>query len=168
MRWLTGLLFALLSQFAYAGNQIYEPLSASVQAALHAAISDQATPFLAFDTVEEARAWLDAMSNKLERRMPGKRAREEFLVTVHYEAKRACRRAMPTTGSRPWVTIFRCASPTACKCRSNSCSASRSETAMPASHRRASRQCEKFVVVFSRVRRRAARCWQRAPDISSC
>ena len=89
MRWLTGALVALLSQCALAGNQIYEPLSASVQAALHAAISDQATPFLAFDTVQEARAWLGAMSKKLERRMPDRRAREEFLVTVHYEAKRA-------------------------------------------------------------------------------
>ena len=69
--------------------QIYEPLSASVQAALHSAISDQAVPFLAFDTAEEARAWLDAMSGKLERRIPDRRQREEFLVTVHYEAKQA-------------------------------------------------------------------------------
>ena len=29
------------------------------------------------------------MSSKLERRMPNRREREEFLVTVHYEAKRA-------------------------------------------------------------------------------
>jgi soluble lytic murein transglycosylase-like protein len=89
MRRLTGLLLALLSHFALAGNQAYEPLSTSVQAALHAAISDQATPFLAFDTVEEARAWLDAMSKKLARRIPDRHAREELLVTVHYEAKRA-------------------------------------------------------------------------------
>jgi soluble lytic murein transglycosylase-like protein len=60
-----------------------------VQAALHASISDQAVPFLAFDTASEARAWLDAMSGKLERRIPDRRLREEFLVTVHYEAKRA-------------------------------------------------------------------------------
>ena len=89
MRWLTGLLLALLSHCALAGNQAYEPLSASVQAQLHAAISDQAAPFLAFDTVEEARTWLDAMSKKLERRIPDLRTREEFLVTVHYEATRA-------------------------------------------------------------------------------
>jgi soluble lytic murein transglycosylase-like protein len=89
MRGLIGLLLALLAHTAGAGNQVYEPLSASVKAALHAAISDQATPFLAFETVEEARAWLDAMSKKLERRMPERRAREEFLVTVHYEARRA-------------------------------------------------------------------------------
>ncbi len=89
MRWLTALMLAALAQLACAGNQKYEPLSTSVQAALHAAVSDQATPFLAFDTVEDARAWLDAMSKKLERRFPDRRAREEFLVTVHYEAKRA-------------------------------------------------------------------------------
>jgi soluble lytic murein transglycosylase-like protein len=89
MRRLTALALAALAPLAFAGNQKYEPLSASVQAGLHAAISDQAVPFLAFDTVEEARAWLDAMSEKLARRMPDRRAREEFLVTVHYEAKRA-------------------------------------------------------------------------------
>jgi soluble lytic murein transglycosylase-like protein len=89
MRGLTGLLLALLSHLALAGNQAYEPLSASVQSQMQSTISDQATPFLAFDSVAEARAWLDAMSKKLEKRMPDKRAREEFLVTVHYEAKRA-------------------------------------------------------------------------------
>jgi soluble lytic murein transglycosylase-like protein len=74
---------------AFAGNQMYEPLSASVQAALSEAISDQAVPHLAFATQREARAWLAAMSHRLARRMPERREREEFLVTVHYEAKRA-------------------------------------------------------------------------------
>jgi soluble lytic murein transglycosylase-like protein len=74
---------------ASAGNQVYEPLSASVQAALSEAISDQAVPQLAFRTQQEARAWLAAMSHRLVRRMPNRREREEFLVTVHYEAKRA-------------------------------------------------------------------------------
>lgn len=89
MRRLTALLLATLAPLAFAGNQKYEPLSASVQAGLHATISDHAAPFLAFDTVAEARVWLAAMSKKLERRMPERRAREEFLMTVHYEAKRA-------------------------------------------------------------------------------
>jgi soluble lytic murein transglycosylase-like protein len=89
MRRLTALLLATFAPLAFAGNQKYEPLSASVQAGLHAAISDQAVPLLAFDTVAEARVWLAAMSKKLEQRMPEKRTREEFLVTVHYEAKRA-------------------------------------------------------------------------------
>ena len=89
MHKLTALLLVLLAQASLAGNQLYEPLSTSVQAALHAAVSDHATPFLAFDTVEEARTWLDAMSRKLESRIADRRTREEFLVTVHYEAKRA-------------------------------------------------------------------------------
>ncbi len=74
---------------AYAGAQAYEPLSASVQAALNKSISDQATPFLAFSTEMEARRWLTAMSKRLASRMPDRLRREEFLVTVHYEAKRA-------------------------------------------------------------------------------
>jgi soluble lytic murein transglycosylase-like protein len=86
---LTALLLATLAPLAFAGNQKYEPLSASVQAGLHATISDHAAPFLAFDNVAEARVWLAAMSKKLERRMPERRMREEFLMTVHYEAKRA-------------------------------------------------------------------------------
>jgi soluble lytic murein transglycosylase-like protein len=89
MRTLTAILAALLAPFAFAGNQVYEPLADSVRSALNAAVSDQATPFLAFDTVEEARPWLETMSKKLERRIPDRRSREELLVTVHYEAKRA-------------------------------------------------------------------------------
>jgi soluble lytic murein transglycosylase-like protein len=89
MRRLTAAIFALLAPLAQAGNQRYEPLAASVQTQMQATISDQATPFLAFDNADEARAWLVAMSGKLDRRFPDRRAREEFLVTVHYEARRA-------------------------------------------------------------------------------
>jgi soluble lytic murein transglycosylase-like protein len=89
MRRLTALLFAALAPLAFAGNQKYEPLAASVQSQMQSSISDQATPFLAFNSADEARAWLEVMSKKLERRMPDPREREEFLVTVHYEAKRA-------------------------------------------------------------------------------
>jgi soluble lytic murein transglycosylase-like protein len=89
MRCLIALWLAALASFAYAGNQKYEPLSASVRAGLHKAVSDQIVPFLAFDTIEEARDWLNAMSKKLERRIPDAHTREGFLVTVHYEAKRA-------------------------------------------------------------------------------
>jgi soluble lytic murein transglycosylase-like protein len=74
---------------AYAGAQLYEPLSASVRAALTKAIADQAVPYLAFENEQEARAWLTAMSSRLARRIPDRVAREELLVTVHYEAKRA-------------------------------------------------------------------------------
>ena len=79
----------LVAVQARAGNQLYEPMTASVRAALHKAVSDNTAPFLAFSTAGEARAWLNAMSHKLERRIPDRTLREEFLVTVHYEAKRA-------------------------------------------------------------------------------
>lgn len=81
------LLLTPLSGFG--GAQKYEPLSASVQATLHRAIADQAVPVVAFDDEQEARAWLAAMSSRLAKRMPDRVAREEFLLTVHYEARRA-------------------------------------------------------------------------------
>ncbi|MDP1674260.1 MAG: lytic transglycosylase domain-containing protein [Burkholderiales bacterium] len=79
----------LASPLGHGGAQKYEPLSASVRATLHRAISDQAVPVLAFDDEQEARAWLTSMSPRLARRMPQRVEREEFLLTVHYEAKRA-------------------------------------------------------------------------------
>ena len=89
MRTLTVLLLAAIAPLAFAGNQKYEPLAASVQSQMHSTVSDQATPFLAFDTLEEARAWLAEMSKKLARRIPDRMTREELLITVHYEARRA-------------------------------------------------------------------------------
>lgn len=82
-------LLTVASSAVHAGAQIYEPLSASVRAALYKAVSDQAVPYLAFQTEAEARSWVTAMSSRLAKRMPDQVAREEFLVTVHYEAKRA-------------------------------------------------------------------------------
>jgi len=72
-----------------AGPQAYEPLSASVRSALYRSISDEATPFLAFNDEAEARRWLTAMSKRLASRVTDRLRREEFLVSVHYEAKRA-------------------------------------------------------------------------------
>jgi soluble lytic murein transglycosylase-like protein len=86
---LCALLLGAVSGPLWAGAQIYEPLAASVQAALSEAVSDQAAPYLAFESEREARAWLQAMSRRLAKRMPDRRQREEFLITVHYEAKRA-------------------------------------------------------------------------------
>jgi soluble lytic murein transglycosylase-like protein len=84
-----GCLLMLSASAVYAGAQIYEPMSASVQAALSKAISDQAVPHVAFQTEAEARSWLTVMSARLAKRMPDQVTREEFLVTVHYEATRA-------------------------------------------------------------------------------
>ena len=79
----------LAAPAVYAGAQIYEPLSASVQAALSKAVSDRAVPYLAFESETEAREWLTVNSARLAKRIPDRVVREELLVTVHYEAKRA-------------------------------------------------------------------------------
>jgi len=86
---LTGIFLIAAPATGWGGAQKYEPLSASVQATLNRAIADQAVPVIAFDDEQEARAWLNAMSPRLAKRMPERVEREEFLLTVHYEAKRA-------------------------------------------------------------------------------
>jgi soluble lytic murein transglycosylase-like protein len=86
---LTGVALLLAPLVAWSGAQKYEPLSASVQATLNRAIADQAVPVIAFDDEQDARAWLAAMTSRLAKKMPDRVAREEFLLTVHYEAKRA-------------------------------------------------------------------------------
>ena len=80
---------SLLPTAVRAGAQQYEPLAASVQAALHAAIADRASPEPQFPTIQEKLDWLTEMSSRLTRRMPDREARLEFLKTVYYEAKRA-------------------------------------------------------------------------------
>jgi len=72
-----------------AGNQHYEPLSASVRASLSKAVSDSAAPRLAFASQAEAYSWLAEMSRRIEKRIPDKTTRLDFLKTVHYEATRA-------------------------------------------------------------------------------
>jgi soluble lytic murein transglycosylase-like protein len=77
------------SAIAAAGEQKYVPLSASVQAALHRSVADQASPRLAFATEAEGMAWLTEMSKRLEIHVPDAAEREKLLTTVHYEATRA-------------------------------------------------------------------------------
>lgn len=89
MRLIVFLLLACLSLQTWAGAQKYEPLAASVQAALHAAVSDRATPEPHFASIEEKIDWLAEMSRRLERRMPDREGRLEFLKAVRYEAQRA-------------------------------------------------------------------------------
>lgn len=71
-----------------AGPQMYEPMSESVRAALHAAISDRPPPLLTrSDTAY--RTWHDEMSRRLAHWLPDERERADLLDTVHYEATRA-------------------------------------------------------------------------------
>ena len=74
---------------ALAGAQKYEPLSASVQAALSRSISDLAPPKSSFLDSMEAIDWLTEMSRRLEKRIADRESRLEFLRAVHYEATRA-------------------------------------------------------------------------------
>lgn len=89
MRLIAGLILFGWVFAAHAGAQKYEPLAASVQAALHEAVSDRAAPEPEFPSLEEKINWLTEMSRRLEKRMPDREGRLEFLKTVYYEAKRA-------------------------------------------------------------------------------
>ncbi|MCB1915520.1 MAG: lytic transglycosylase domain-containing protein [Rhodocyclaceae bacterium] len=72
-----------------AGDQRYEPLSASVRASLHSAVSDHASPEPVFASEIEKDRWLGAMSARLARYLDDEQYRVEFLKTVFYEAQRA-------------------------------------------------------------------------------
>ena len=86
---LLTLAVGMSSTGAQAGNQQYEPLAASVQAALHAAVADQAPLDPSFQRSPERARWLAEMSNRLARRIPDEAYRSELLRAVHYEATRA-------------------------------------------------------------------------------
>ena len=79
---------ALLTWPAHAGAQAEEKLSASVQTALASAIADRSATRLVGDP-KEVQAWLAEMSSRMARRMPDSEQRNEFLITVQYEASRA-------------------------------------------------------------------------------
>ncbi len=82
-------LACLASQVVFAGEQRYEPLAASVQAALSSAVADRASPRLVFATPGEGQAWLADMSTRLAQYIPDQQTRLDFLTTVQYESKRA-------------------------------------------------------------------------------
>jgi soluble lytic murein transglycosylase-like protein len=78
-----------LAGSALAGEQRYEPLAASVQAAMHGSVADRASPALVFATSQQGQDWLSAMSQKLGRHISDETTRRDFLMTVQYEAMRA-------------------------------------------------------------------------------
>ena len=88
-RLLLALTLAWLPVIALAGAQQYEPLAASVQAAMSADIADRAPVSLQFEKSEDGRKWLAEMSVRLLRRIPDRKTRTDFLAAVHYEARRA-------------------------------------------------------------------------------
>ena len=86
---LLALCAVALAPLAWAGAQVEEQLSASVQASLQAAISDRAAPRMVFNSESEGSTWILDMSNRLARKISDPTTRREFLTTVHYEASRA-------------------------------------------------------------------------------
>lgn len=84
-----GLLLAFAALAAHAGAQRYEPLSASVQAALSRSVADKGVPTLRFADPSHGYRWLLEMSQRLATRIPDEKFRVELLKTVHYEATRA-------------------------------------------------------------------------------
>ncbi|ENO87741.1 lytic transglycosylase domain-containing protein [Thauera linaloolentis] len=89
LRCTAALLFALAGDAALAGAQQYEPLAASVRAALHEAVSDAAAPMLPIPDAGERAQWLAEMSRRLQKRIPDASYRNELLTSIHYEATRA-------------------------------------------------------------------------------
>ncbi|THF55635.1 lytic transglycosylase domain-containing protein [Pseudothauera rhizosphaerae] len=86
---LTAAAALLGSAGAWAGQQMYEPMAASVRAALHAAVSDAGAPRLMIADEVARERWLETMSRRLEKRIPDRNYRTELLTSVHYEATRA-------------------------------------------------------------------------------
>ena len=74
---------------ASAGAQVYEPLAASVQAALSKAVSDHAPRTSAFKSKLDEVEWLSSMSRRLDIRIRDHQTRIALLKSVHYEASRA-------------------------------------------------------------------------------
>ena len=89
VRWAACLAFLGAPIAALAGAQQYEPLAASVQAALSKAVSDHAPRTSAFKSKLDEVEWLAAMSPRLDKRIRDHRTRIALLKTVHYEASRA-------------------------------------------------------------------------------
>ena len=88
-RWAACLALAGVHGAASAGAQVYEPLAASVQAALSKAVSDRAPRISAFKSKLDEVDWLTAMSRRLDMRVRDHKTRIAFLKSVHYEASRA-------------------------------------------------------------------------------
>ncbi len=89
MRRLIGLLLLLGATAVHAGAQMYEPLAASVRAALYEAVSDSRPQANSFKSPIEAADWLGEMSRRLEKRIPDRDYRIDLLRSIHYEATRA-------------------------------------------------------------------------------
>ena len=82
----------LINEQTWAGGQLEEPLIDSVRTALSAAVNNTAPPVPEFSSTEarlKYLRWQVEMSVRLKKKKPDWQARQDFLQTVWYEAKRA-------------------------------------------------------------------------------
>ena len=92
LKWFVSLVAIAAPQVVLAGNQQYEPLTASVRTALSASISDEQPPRMQIQDIRKRLAyleWLGEMSDRLKKRTPDYQTRRELLETIYYESKRA-------------------------------------------------------------------------------
>ena len=89
LSFIVGLFMASAALSALAGAQMYEPLSASVKAAMSRAVADRSVSQLRFSDPGDGYRWLLEMSQRLAPRIPDAAFRVELLKAVHYEATRA-------------------------------------------------------------------------------
>jgi soluble lytic murein transglycosylase-like protein len=89
MKGLLALVLLAAAQLALAGAQRHEPLPEAIRLRLEHAVSDRPAPRLVFRNHDDGQRWIDAMSIRLERRIPDRKVRLELLRTVHFEALRA-------------------------------------------------------------------------------
>lgn len=81
-------IFGLL-RFSLGGSKEKPAMSDSVQPALPKPLSDRVPPKSSFRDSTAAIDWLVDMSRRIEKRLPDREARFEFLRSLHYEATRA-------------------------------------------------------------------------------
>ncbi|HTP61437.1 MAG TPA: lytic transglycosylase domain-containing protein [Burkholderiales bacterium] len=89
MKITAALLAFLFSVAAHAGAQRNEPIDPVVLATLTSQIADRAAPFFNFKNPEDAHKWIFEMSNRLQKRIPDRKDRNDLLMTVQWEATRA-------------------------------------------------------------------------------
>jgi soluble lytic murein transglycosylase-like protein len=87
-----GLGLLTIPEWVQAGRQMEEPLVDSVRTALSSAIANHAPPVPEFADTESRLhylRWLGSMSDRLRKKKPESRVRQEFLQTIWYESRRA-------------------------------------------------------------------------------
>ncbi|MGE5638759.1 MAG: transglycosylase SLT domain-containing protein [Clostridia bacterium] len=86
MRVLLALLL-LAPALAFAGAQQYEKLTDGMRSRLASLAGEKAAPRLLFRNSREGQRWLSEMSARLEKRIPDRKTRLDFLLTLHFESK---------------------------------------------------------------------------------